>query len=60
MRICEFPVVEDPDRPGWLLYRREDFEIDRWLNWREKRFWSRLIASQIIVGSILWLLFFGR
>ena len=60
MRSKEFVVVEDPDHPGHLLYRRENFEIENGLMHRERVLWSRLLAFQIIYGSLLWLFLFGR
>ena len=60
MRRREFLVVEDPDHPGHLLYRREDFEIENAIKHRERILWSRLIAFQLIYGSLLWLFLFGR
>ena len=60
MRRHEFVVVEDPDHPGHLLYRREDYEIENWIRHRENVLWSRLIAFQLIYGSLLWLFLFGR
>ena len=60
MRRREFVVVEDPDHAGQLLYRREDYEIENWLRHRERVLWSRLIAFQLIYGSLLWLFLFGR
>ena len=60
MRSKEFVVVEDPDHPGHLLYRRENFEVENGLMHRERVLWSRLLAFQIIYGSLLWLFLFGR
>ena len=59
MRRREFVVVEDPDHAGRLLYRREDYEIENWLRHRERVLWSRLVAFQLIYGSLLWLFLFG-
>jgi hypothetical protein len=60
MSTRELPVIEDPDRPGWMLYRREEYEIDKWLEQRQKRFLSRLLAIQVICTSLLWMLMHGR
>ena len=60
MRQKEFLVVEDPDHAGWLLYRREVYDINNWLAHRERVLWSRLIAFQLIYGSLLWLFLLGR
>src|SRR5690349_14402949 len=60
MSSRQFAVIEDPEHPGRLLYRREDYEIENWIRHRERVLWSRLIAFQLIYGSLLWLFLFGR
>lgn len=54
-----FQVLEDPDNPHHLLLSREAFEIDRWISRRERACWLRLIAFQIIFGSLVWIVLFS-
>jgi hypothetical protein len=55
----DFRVIEDPDRPGRLLYSREGYEIVRSLQKRERDCWLRFFALQVIYGSLVWWFLFS-
>lgn len=58
MRSRKFQFQEDPERPQHLLHTRENFEIDAWVSRRERDCWLRLIAFQLIFGSLVWSILF--
>ncbi|HEX6279464.1 MAG TPA: hypothetical protein VFZ49_05550 [Pyrinomonadaceae bacterium] len=58
MRDPGFQFKEDPNHPEHLLTTRESYEIDLWIRRRERNCWLRLVAFQIIFGSIIWAVLF--